>query len=106
MPPNEQSQGNDFVHDEFLKGLWIYQRLGRVLLFRKSPYSSATRNEADEHQDDGNHQQNMNQTAHRGAGYQAQEPQNYQDYTDRPQHMFSFNWLRPNVGLPTLPVIF
>ncbi len=62
----------------------IYRGCVTSLIPHHSSRSRAARNESDEDHDDGNHQQDMNQTAYRGARYQSQQPQNYQDYTDGP----------------------
>jgi hypothetical protein len=52
--------------------------------------SFAARNQIDQDHDDGDHQQDMDEPAHRGAGYQPEQPQHYQNDTYRPQHSFSF----------------
>jgi hypothetical protein len=41
---------------------------------------------ADYHDDNGNHQRDMNDPTHRMTGHQPQQPQNYQYYGNRPQH--------------------
>jgi hypothetical protein len=44
-------------------------------------------NESDYQDDDGNDQQDMNKITQRIAGDQPQQPQNYQYYSNCPQHM-------------------
>src|SRR5258706_13353170 len=59
------------------KGLLIVLAPQGRAVCRKSQFWFATGNDADEHHDDGDHEQDMNQTAHRRAGYQPEEPKNY-----------------------------
>jgi len=54
-----------------------YSQLGR----------SPPLNDSDQHNDNGNDQQDMNKITHRIATHQPQQPQNYQNDSDRPQHM-------------------
>jgi hypothetical protein len=55
-------------------------------------------NDSDQHNDNGNDQQDMNKITYRIAGHQPQEPQNYQYYSNGPQHVI----LLPD-GTFTLP---
>jgi len=45
---------------------------------------SSPLNEADYHNDNGNHQKDMDDSAHRVAGHQPQQPENYQYYSNCP----------------------
>ena len=44
-------------------------------------------NDPHQHEDDGNHQQNVNEPAHRVAAHQSEQPQNDQYHSDRVQHL-------------------
>jgi hypothetical protein len=61
---------------------------------------SSPLDEAHYHNDDGNHQYDMDEPSHRVTGYQPQQPQNYQYYSNCPQHMI----LLSDFSFP-LPVI-
>jgi len=50
---------------------------------------SSPLDDSDQDDDNGNDQQNVNKMAHRIAGHQPQQPQNYEYNSDRPQHMTS-----------------
>jgi hypothetical protein len=65
--------------------LVIYCHTIRVLPFASR--SLAAGNEVDEHHDNGDHEQDVNEPAHRGTGQQPQRPQNEQNYRKSPQHM-------------------
>jgi len=49
--------------------------------------SSPSLNKLDQYDYDGNDQQDMNEITHRIAGYQSQQPQNHEYYSNRPQHV-------------------
>jgi hypothetical protein len=48
---------------------------------------SSSLNKADYQNDNGNHQRDVNEPSHRVTGDQPQQPQNYQYYSNRPQHV-------------------
>jgi hypothetical protein len=48
---------------------------------------SSSLNEADYNNDNSNHQRDVNEPSHRVTGDQPQQPQNYQYYSNRPQHV-------------------
>jgi hypothetical protein len=50
---------------------------------------SSPLDDSDQDDDNGDDQQNVNKIAHRIAGHQPQQPQNYQNDSDRPQHRIS-----------------
>ena len=56
-------------------------------------------NEADYHNDNGNHQQDVNKPSHRVTAHQPQQPQNYQYHCNRPQHPF-FSLSLPDSAVP------
>ena len=47
---------------------------------------SSSLNDLDQHHDNGEHQQEVNEPSHRVTAHQPQQPQNRQDYSNRPQH--------------------
>jgi len=57
-------------------------RIADRFLRRSSPSK-----EAEQHHDDGHHQQEMDKPAHRATGHQPQQPQNSQYCSNRPQRM-------------------
>jgi hypothetical protein len=61
---------------------------------------SPSLNDSDQHNNNGNNQQGMDEPAHRIATYQAQQPQNYQYNSNRPQHvlLLSEKKIRPPVS--------
>lgn len=65
---------------EPLGSLAMMEQENRALL------PSSSLNEADYHNDNGNHQRDVNEPSHRITGHQPQQPQNYQYYSNRPQH--------------------
>ena len=50
-------------------------------------------NNPDQHDDNGNHQQDVNKPSHRVTAHQPQQPQNYQYHSDRPQHLILLSCL-------------
>jgi len=52
-------------------------------------YGSSPLDDPDQDDDNGNDQQDVNKISHRIAGHQPQQPQDYQDDSDRPQHRIS-----------------
>jgi hypothetical protein len=48
--------------------------------------NAAPLNEADEHHDDGYHEQHVNEASHGGTGHQSEKPQNNEDNGDSHEH--------------------
>ena len=77
----------------------IYQKI-RLRQETGALQHSPPLNDSDQHNNNGNNQQGMDEPAHRIATYQAQQPQNYQYNSNRPQHvlLLSEEKIRPSIS--------
>src|SRR5208282_5064626 len=66
------------------------QLLSSVERFLNQPFT--TGNEVDQYHDNGNHQQDVNEPAHRVTAYETEQPQNEQDCRNCVQHIFFFQF--------------